>query len=110
MVRIADASAANLLAAISQTIEPGTTIQTDGWKGYGGELDAVIARWRDSQLEMTPEANWQYDALLEKVETSMLVHLLERFENRPTRLASALRLNRATLRQKLRRAGLSGDS
>lgn len=30
-----DASAANLLAAISQTIEPGTTIQTDGWKGYG---------------------------------------------------------------------------
>jgi two-component system nitrogen regulation response regulator GlnG/two-component system response regulator AtoC len=59
---------------------------------------------------MTPEANWQYDALLEKVETSMLVHLLERFENRPTRLASALRLNRATLRQKLRRAGLSGDA
>ena len=36
MVRIADASAANLLAAISQTIEPGTTIQTDGWKGYSG--------------------------------------------------------------------------
>jgi len=36
MVRIADASAANLLAAISQTIEPGTTVQTDGWKGYSG--------------------------------------------------------------------------
>jgi transposase-like protein len=36
MVRIVDASAANLLAAISQTIEPDTTIQTDGWKGYGG--------------------------------------------------------------------------
>jgi two-component system nitrogen regulation response regulator GlnG/two-component system response regulator AtoC len=59
---------------------------------------------------MTPEANWQYDDLLDKVETSMLGHLLDRFENRPTRLATALRLNRATLRQKLRRAGLSGDS
>lgn len=36
MVRISDASAANLLAAISQAIEPGAHIQTDGWKGYGG--------------------------------------------------------------------------
>lgn len=36
MVRIADASAANLLAAIPQTIEPGTHIQSDGWKGYNG--------------------------------------------------------------------------
>jgi two-component system nitrogen regulation response regulator GlnG/two-component system response regulator AtoC len=59
---------------------------------------------------MTPEANWQYDDLLERIESAMLKHLLERFENRPTRLATALRLNRATLRQKLRRAGLSGDS
>jgi DNA-binding NtrC family response regulator len=85
-------------------------LHTSGGKVVGGELDTVIARWLDSQLEMTPEANWQYDALLEKVETSMLAHLLERFENRPTRLATALRLNRATLRQKLRRAELSGDS
>lgn len=85
-------------------------LHSSGGKVVGGELDAVIARWLDSQLEMIPEADWQYDVLLEKVETSMLGHLLERFENRPTRLAAALRMNRATLRQKLRRAGLSGDS
>ena len=83
-------------------------LHTSGGKVVGGELDAVIARWIDSQLEMTPEENWQYDTLLERIESAILGHLLERFENRPTRLASALRLNRATLRQKLRRAGLSG--
>lgn len=85
-------------------------LQTSGGKVVGGELDAMIARWLDSQLEMTHEADWHYDALLEKVESSLLAHLLERFENRPTRLATALRMNRATLRQKLRRAGLSGDA
>jgi DNA-binding NtrC family response regulator len=85
-------------------------LHTSGGKVVGGELDAVIARWLDSQLEMTLEANWQYDDLLERIESAMLKHLLECFENRPTRLATALRLNRATLRQKLRRAGLSGDS
>lgn len=85
-------------------------LHTSGGKVVGGELDAVIARWLDSQLEMTPEANWQYDDLLERIESAMLSHLLERFENKPTRLATALRMNRATLRQKLRRAGLSGES
>jgi DNA-binding protein Fis len=40
----------------------------------------------------------------------MLRHLLDRFDQRPTRLAAALRMNRATLRQKLRRAGLSTES
>jgi DNA-binding protein Fis len=39
----------------------------------------------------------------------MLRHLLEKFDNRPTHLAAALRMNRATLRQKLRRAGLQRD-
>jgi DNA-binding NtrC family response regulator len=85
-------------------------LHSSGGKVVGGELDAVVARWLDSQMEMTPEVDWQYDALLERIETSMLGHLLERFENRPTRLATALRMNRATLRQKLRRSGLSGDS
>ena len=36
MVCIPDASAANLLSAIERTIEPGTRIQTDQWKGYSG--------------------------------------------------------------------------
>lgn len=35
MVRVADASAANLLPALMHSIEPGTLVQTDGWKAYG---------------------------------------------------------------------------
>ena len=47
------------------------------------------------------------DLLGNTVLAAMLRHLLARFDNRPTRLAAALRMNRATLRQKLRRAGLA---
>ena len=79
---------------------------TDG-KLLSGELDATIGRWLDSRLEVTTEEMWHYDALLDQVEAAMLRHLLERFDKRPTRLAAALRMNRATLRQKLRRTGLS---
>jgi DNA-binding NtrC family response regulator len=85
-------------------------LRTSGSKVVSGELDAVLARWLDSQMGLTPEESWHYDSLLDEIESSMLRHLLERFENRPTRLAAALRMNRATLRQKLRRAGLGGDS
>jgi DNA-binding NtrC family response regulator len=84
-------------------------LHSSGGRAVGGELDAVISRWIDSQLELLPEESWQYDKLLDQVEASMLGHLLKRFENRPTRLASALRMNRATLRQKLRRGDLSTD-
>jgi DNA-binding NtrC family response regulator len=79
---------------------------SDG-KAVSGELDAVVARWLDSRLELSAEETWHYDALLDQVEAAMLRHLLARFDNRPTRLAAALRMNRATLRQKLRRAGLA---
>ncbi len=39
MIRVADASAANLLPAVGHSIEPGTLVQTDGWKAYGGLND-----------------------------------------------------------------------
>jgi DNA-binding NtrC family response regulator len=78
-------------------------LHSSGGRAVAGELDAVIARWIASQLELIPEAEWQYDSLLDQIEASMLGHLLQRFENRPTRLAAALRMNRATLRQKLKR-------
>lgn len=84
-------------------------LRSSGGKIVSGELETVVARWIDSQLEIVPEDSWQYDAFLEEVEGSMLRHLLERFENRPTHLATALRMNRATLRQKLRRCGLAGE-
>jgi DNA-binding NtrC family response regulator len=74
-----------------------------------GELEAVIARWLDAGLALPEAEQPDYELLLERIETVMLRHLLERHENRPTRLAAALRIHRATLRQKLRRVGLQRD-
>ncbi|HSP41967.1 MAG TPA: response regulator [Luteolibacter sp.] len=74
-----------------------------------GELDAVLSRWLDAQLAVPESDLPAYDALLEQIESIMLRHLLDRHEHRPTRLAAALRIHRATLRQKLRRLGLQGE-
>jgi two-component system response regulator PilR (NtrC family) len=74
-----------------------------------GELDIVIGRWLDAQLAQSGDKQPSYDSLLEQIEAVMLRHLLERHENRPTRLAAALHMHRATLRQKLRRSGLQRD-
>lgn len=73
----------------------------------GGELESAVGRWLDLQMETTPEREWRYDGFLEKIEAAMLQHLMERFAGRPTHLASALGMNRATLRKKLRAAGIS---
>jgi len=73
-----------------------------------GELDSTLERWLTSQLGTGADLP-SYDALLDHVEAAMLRHLLNRFENKPTHLAASLRMNRATLRQKLRRAGLQRD-
>jgi DNA-binding NtrC family response regulator len=81
-------------------------LRATGGKRISGELDSVLARWLASQLEVVPEEEWKYETLLDRIESAMLGHLLEKFENRPTRLAQALRMNRATLRQKLRRLGI----
>jgi DNA-binding NtrC family response regulator len=74
-----------------------------------GELDLMIGRWLDAQFAQPEDSQPNYDTLLEQLEGVMLRHLLERHDNRPTRLASALRMHRATLRQKLRRSGLHRD-
>ena len=73
-----------------------------------GELDSTLERWLSSQLATGADLP-SYDTLLDHVEGAMLRHLLNRFENKPTHLAASLRMNRATLRQKLRRAGLQRD-
>lgn len=71
-----------------------------------GHLDSALTRalatWLDQRLT-GPEPTWpDYDALLAHVEKQMLGTLLDRFEDKPTRLAAALNMNRATLRRKLR--------
>lgn len=73
-----------------------------------GEIGAAVVRWLDSSLVTKPDAS--YDELLEELEAIALRHLMERFGNKPTHLAAALRIHRATLRQKLRRAGLRHDN
>lgn len=70
------------------------------------ELEISLARWLDLQLEILPEKEWRYDDLLGRVESRLLAHLLAKFDGKPTRLAAAMRMNRATLRQKLRRWNL----
>ncbi len=82
-----------------------SALHDHGARLVSGELDTAVARWLDSQLEITPEDEWQYDTLLGEIEATMLRHLLARFEGRPTHLAAAMRMNRATLRQKIRRLG-----
>ncbi len=71
-----------------------------------GELEAALGRWLDAELGQPEVGRPDYDTMLERVEGVMLRYLLEKHENKPTHLAAALRMHRATLRQKLRRAGL----
>ncbi len=82
---------------------------TNSGKPAPGELDASLTRWLDAQLADPNKEPPAYDTLLDQLESIMLGHLLGRHDQRPTRLAAALRIHRATLRQKLRRLGIHGD-
>ena len=61
-----------------------------------------ISAWLDQKTTGPDETMPVYDHLLETVEAAMLEALLKRFDGKPTRLASAMKMNRATLRRKLR--------
>jgi DNA-binding NtrC family response regulator len=61
-------------------------------------LDAVLHEW----LEVRLRQGRTYDALHDELEGRLLEALLPRFEGKPTLLARALDMNRATLRKKLR--------
>ncbi|KAB2638395.1 MAG: sigma-54-dependent Fis family transcriptional regulator [Verrucomicrobia bacterium] len=71
-----------------------------------GELAAALGRWLDAQLALPAAERPGYEAMLERVEAVMLRYLLDKHESKPTHMAAALGMHRATLRQKLRRAGL----
>lgn len=76
--------------------------QTDTSGHLDVSLTRVLNAWLDQRLT-GPENTWpDYDTLLAHVEKQMLATLLVRFEDKPTRLATALNMNRATLRRKLR--------
>lgn len=61
-----------------------------------------LAAWLDQRTTTSDEMMPAYDDLLETVESAMLDLLLKRFDGKPTRLAAAMKMNRATLRRKLR--------
>jgi DNA-binding NtrC family response regulator len=71
------------------------------------DVSLSLVRWLDAELESPLPPS--YDALMDRMETIALRHLLAKHDGKPTRLAAALNLNRATLRQKLRRLGLEID-
>lgn len=74
-----------------------------------GELEVVIGRWLDAALALPEDARPDYEKLMDQLEAVVLRHLMVRHDQRPTHLATSLRIHRATLRQKLRRAGLQRD-
>ncbi len=65
-------------------------------------LSRALIAWVDQKLTCPEELIPEYDTLLAEVEKPLLAELLHRFEDKPTRLAAALNMNRATLRRKLR--------
>lgn len=70
-----------------------------------GSVDAALQEWLESRLT----DGSTYDAIHDELEGKLLAALLPRYEGKPTLLARALDMNRATLRKKLRAAGLTDD-
>ncbi|MCB9886856.1 MAG: sigma-54-dependent Fis family transcriptional regulator [Planctomycetes bacterium] len=67
-------------------------------------LDGALHEWVDDRLRRGSD----YAALHDELEGRLLAALLPRYGGKPTLLARALKLNRATLRKKLRRDGDDG--
>lgn len=68
------------------------------------ELESTLNRWLTRRAQ-----DLSYDHLMDELEAVVLRQLLARHDGKPTHLAAALQMNRATLRQKLRRLGLGGS-
>lgn len=65
-------------------------------------MKQALAAWLDQRTTGTDDLMPAYDELIETVESAMLETLLQRFDGKPTRLAAAMKMNRATLRRKLK--------
>jgi len=76
--------------------------QADSTNHLEAAMQRSLAAWLDQRTTGPDEALPAYDTLLETVEAAMLETLLQRFDGKPTHLAAALKMNRATLRRKLR--------
>lgn len=81
---------------------PASIVQPDEAGHLEDTMKRSVAAWLDQKTTGADETMPAYDDLLETVEGTMLELLLKRFDGKPTRLASAMKMNRATLRRKLR--------
>jgi DNA-binding NtrC family response regulator len=81
---------------------PASIVQQDETGHLEETMKRGIAAWLDQKTTGSDETMPAYDDLLEAVEAAMLELLLKRFDGKPTRLAAAMKMNRATLRRKLR--------
>lgn len=81
---------------------PASIVKTEESNHLEETMKRAIHAWLDQKTTGTDEMMPAYDDLLETVEATMLDTLLKRFDGKPTRLATAMKMNRATLRRKLR--------
>ncbi|OYW78113.1 MAG: hypothetical protein B7Z37_01175 [Verrucomicrobia bacterium 12-59-8] len=81
---------------------PASIVKPDESSHLEETMKRALTAWLDQKTTGSDESMPAYDALLETVEASMLESLLQRFDGKPTRLATAMKMNRATLRRKLR--------
>lgn len=81
---------------------PTSIVQPEESSHLEETMKRSLAAWLDQKTTGADEMMPAYDDLLETVEAFMLDTLLKRFDGKPTHLASAMRMNRATLRRKLR--------
>ncbi|TLD72287.1 sigma-54-dependent Fis family transcriptional regulator [Phragmitibacter flavus] len=66
-------------------------------------IDQALHQWLDTRLTANNDNSdpASYDSLHDELENRLLAALLPRYEHKPTLLARALQMNRATLRKKL---------
>jgi DNA-binding NtrC family response regulator len=81
---------------------PFSVVKADDTNHLEDAMKRSLAAWLDQKTTGSDESMPAYDDLLETVEAAMLDTLLTRFEGKPTRLAAAMKMNRATLRRKLK--------
>jgi DNA-binding NtrC family response regulator len=81
---------------------PASLVKAEDSNHLEDTMKRSLAAWLDQKTTGTDEMMPAYDDLLETVEATMLETLLKRFDGKPTRLAAAMKMNRATLRRKLR--------
>jgi transposase-like protein len=102
--QVADASADSLIAAVKESVEPGSTVRTDGWSGYAslaskGYAHTVVRQDADVGDNLLPLAN-RVAALLKRwllgthqgaVHPSHLAYYLDEFTFRFNRRTSRSR-------------------